>query len=308
MVRTLPKIELKKTDILIWHYTSPEVFWKILEGELYATHYRFLNDSKEIEYGLDAFEKVLSALQKELPYAVNILKYIRQQDSFLFCFSKECDSLAQWRAYTPGGGVSIGFSYNEIAMLLNSYSVPVTEQFYNFALHDCKYCNRSVIERYVRYVTYLIVNKKRSACRCLLEDNDTTRIQGARFDGDFSKGFTEEIQEQIKSPQFYNDVLSATVLLDQLSKRSLSFKNPSFRLENECRLTVQGENYKREIEMIGGKPRIRIRLDGLLTTIKEVYVSPHGEPERNEILANIAKERFGLNFKIRRSLSSFNGH
>ena len=40
-------IEKKDRDIILWHYTTPEVLWKMLSGEFYATHYRFMNVIKE---------------------------------------------------------------------------------------------------------------------------------------------------------------------------------------------------------------------------------------------------------------------
>ena len=86
-----------------------------------------------------------------------------------------------------------------------------------------------------------------------------------------------------------------------------AFKTPSFAVEQEYRLVISGGDLRTQIEFIGNKPRIKIPTPELLKCIKGVYVSPHGDVEQNYLLAEIAKERFGLNFKIHRSESTFNG-
>ena len=80
--------DLRKDTDIIWHYTSMDVFKKMMFGEtgLYATHARFLNDSSEIRYGLQLIqslaEEYLQRLKKEAKDTKDICKkfeLIREQ-------------------------------------------------------------------------------------------------------------------------------------------------------------------------------------------------------------------------------------
>ena len=117
----LPK---KRKDILLWHYTSADAFWKMLGGDFYATHHRFLNDSTEITYG---FQEIKRFLQDDNCFSKLhlITDDLNRNDFFLLCFSKDPDNLYQWRSYTPQGGFSIGFSYNKLVELLNANSFDI---------------------------------------------------------------------------------------------------------------------------------------------------------------------------------------
>ena len=115
-------IEKLQDDKRIWHYTSPEVLWKLLSGEFYATHYRFMNDSAEIIYGMEKIAEFLTKVEtlKCLNY---MIQEFREQDYFLLCFSEDADNLYHWRSYTREGGFSIGFSYNKMCDLINKQKV-----------------------------------------------------------------------------------------------------------------------------------------------------------------------------------------
>ena len=130
------------TDI-IWHYTSMDVFTKMMLGEtgLYATHIRFLNDSSEFRYGLELIkdymdeERFGTQSQKHNSYTEQFYNFICQQlgmkqlnlvmnilekvnDIYVTCFSRDCDSLYQWRCYTPQGGVALGFSRKALRTII----------------------------------------------------------------------------------------------------------------------------------------------------------------------------------------------
>ena len=96
------RIKEKAQDIILWHYTSPEVLWKMLSGEFYATHYRFMNDSDEIIYGTRAFEEIFDK-EESLRYLKVMMKDLLTRDFFLLCFSEDPDNLYHWRSYTPRG-------------------------------------------------------------------------------------------------------------------------------------------------------------------------------------------------------------
>lgn len=310
-----PQLPQKYPDLILWHYTSSEVFWKMLSGEFYATHYRYLNDSAEIIYGINVSEECLTKAKYHLPYADGIINYIRKKDFFLFCFSEVKDSLYQWRAYTPHGGFSIGFSYNELAVRLSQYECRnKNETYFDFNFLKCKYINYQTIKRYIELCSYNL-EKARDIDICpqcgltlLASEIKADKNQNIRFDGNFEKYANLNAYEIMEANKKYQaDVFNAYVLLMSLQQRCASFKHPSFHFEKEHRLTISGDNLRKHIEIIGEKPRIKIKLSDLQKCIKEVYISPHGDIEQNILLAEIAREKFNLDFEIYKSKSSFNG-
>lgn len=111
----------------LYHYTSREVFWKILEGESFlARHILFSNDSEENRIGTDKMKK---AMEKE---------NCRLADSdalpFMICFCKKKDLLSQWRGYAKEGiafeldfskglyGQKKGFSSSYCYTIMNAYN------------------------------------------------------------------------------------------------------------------------------------------------------------------------------------------
>lgn len=115
---------------LIYHYTSAEVLTKIVDNQhLWATHLEYLNDSRELAFGLEVIERAFEYADETHKYSdprqVKAVQFFRAELSkrestgsaaveprFAACFSERGDSLSQWRAYGINGastGVSIGF-------------------------------------------------------------------------------------------------------------------------------------------------------------------------------------------------------
>lgn len=89
----------------LYHYTSREVFWKILEGESFlARHILFSNDSEENRIGK---EKVKKAMRK-------IGLTLAESDAlpFMICFCEKKDLLSQWRGYA-NEGVAFEFNFSQ---------------------------------------------------------------------------------------------------------------------------------------------------------------------------------------------------
>lgn len=80
----------------LYHYTSREVFWKILEGEsLLARHILFSNDSEENRIGTDKMKKAMKKAKCRLADSDAL--------PFMICFCKKKDLLSQWRGYAKEG-------------------------------------------------------------------------------------------------------------------------------------------------------------------------------------------------------------
>ena len=286
------RIYKRKRDIILWHYTSPEVLWKMLSGEFYATHYRFMNDSAEITYGI---QEVVRFFDKG--NASDLLrdaaKCLQETDFFLLCFSKEPDSLYHWRSYALDGGFSIGFSYNGMCDVFNNIKHGSQDGIrLCYDLLKCKYLSEDDIAGIMRKT----VDKVQKAIEAQFAKYKP--LVGKKPD---IKVLSNAFIDLFKS------LNSIGHLFSKIPARFPALKKPSFKVEEEYRLVITGNDLRTQVEFIGNKPRIKIPTPELAKCIKEVYVSPHGDVKQNFLLAEIAKERFGLNFEIHRSLSSFNG-
>jgi hypothetical protein len=114
-----------KAPELLFHYTDAKGMLGILEySQIWATNYRFLNDSSEIAYGMSVFNGVASAgLEKSTTDVVR--EFLRRSpatanafdgpaDFYTACFCERDDVLNQWRVYAAsGGGFAIGLAARE---------------------------------------------------------------------------------------------------------------------------------------------------------------------------------------------------
>lgn len=109
---------------LLYHYTALDAVLNIVyTGQLWASDVRYLNDSAEINHGLEQFVRAARGLT-DLDHAVDpnlVDQLVHRLDPlivegplrpplFVACFSVDHDLLGQWRGYTPHGrGVSLEF-------------------------------------------------------------------------------------------------------------------------------------------------------------------------------------------------------
>ena len=104
--------------LLIYHYTSPESFLSILNsGELWMSDYSYLNDASELRYGLSLAKECFESAAKKLSSSTVVLRnWGSTIDRFnsrvcVASFSRDGDSLSQWRAYGP---IAIGFKFESM--------------------------------------------------------------------------------------------------------------------------------------------------------------------------------------------------
>lgn len=89
----------------LYHYTSREVFWKILESESFlARHILFSNDSEENRIGTDKVRKAMKKAKCNLADSDAL--------PFMICFCKKKDLLSQWRGYAKEG-VAFEFDFSK---------------------------------------------------------------------------------------------------------------------------------------------------------------------------------------------------
>lgn len=278
---TVDERKLRNNSDIVWHYTSSDVFSQIVEGKttLYATHYKFLNDSKECEYGRKRVESLIESVSKKykttdsLKQRIETLRSldINIDDVYTFCLSKEADKLSLWRSYTPHGGYCIGFSKKEMAKVITNES---TKNMFV----SCPFFTKF--------------------------PNDTNRSYDILI---YSCLYDEEVIHQ-------NIIKSLLKEEDTIKTKCLQIiyalaKHPSFKDESEFRIVLVGKNLRNQIEIIGGKPRVPLMLpvNKPRDLIKGVFVSPHGNVERNKLFAELLAARYKCNWNVYLSDSPFIG-
>lgn len=113
--RESPPYAVPRRDLpeFLYHYTDIHGVEGILDSRrLLASHVRFLNDSKEPQYGLGKVRE-----QVEKAGAVDRIGSLLSGgfDGYVFCATTEGDDIGQWRAYCPNGGYSICFDHGLLA-------------------------------------------------------------------------------------------------------------------------------------------------------------------------------------------------
>lgn len=112
----------KPQEAPIFHYTSLEGFKGIIESQdFWLTESSFLNDSTEIEHGIDLAHEVFKEFSDHKDGPIfEMLEGLGSKDRRLrprtniACFSSARDNLSQWRAYSGSGiGVSLGFAQTD---------------------------------------------------------------------------------------------------------------------------------------------------------------------------------------------------
>jgi hypothetical protein len=107
---------------VVYHYTSIDTMIKIVKtASIWATSISYLNDTSEMEHYLKlvrewiAVYRQTGALDDELIFDdfLNGSDLGFEDRPFVSSFSKQDDSLPQWRSYCPqGNGVAVGFRVN----------------------------------------------------------------------------------------------------------------------------------------------------------------------------------------------------
>jgi hypothetical protein len=137
-------------DTLLWHYTNGAGLLGILgTGTIFSTQVSCLNDSTEIRYAQVLFQKALTEVLSKYngddsvkTFVTRYLKLIEEVSRvpshapspfFVACFSREEDSLSQWRAYCGGeNGYAIEFKAKNLFGLPNL----LVKVNYDKALHE----------------------------------------------------------------------------------------------------------------------------------------------------------------------------
>ncbi|HYE36852.1 DUF2971 domain-containing protein [Methylocaldum sp.] len=132
-----------KTEGVLFHYTTHDALHSIVENRnLRATNAYYLNDSNEIVFAINHFQRLLDAAADEAEntkianfyFELSRWLYGLKTNAhyiFVFSLSEHRNLLSQWRAYTKhGSGVSIGFNVTDLERLAARNQLSLTKCIY----------------------------------------------------------------------------------------------------------------------------------------------------------------------------------
>jgi hypothetical protein len=212
----LPDLDIEPLPDAVYHYTDTAGLLGIIQnGTLWATDYRFLNDSSELWY---IYQLAADVIREEfvgrysglagafLDYAVTAAPPYSGVPYYLSCFSELDNSLSQWRAYGGRQGFSLAFP-GDITPV-EGYA-PEGRQNPGLTLLKVNYQQAQQKE----YISILI--------EALVE------LCGAPI----MKSYESEANAIASFSPFY---------WGQLERASYRFKHPDFEVEREWRLVAWG--------------------------------------------------------------------
>jgi hypothetical protein len=251
----------------LYHYTSIDGLLGILQsGRLWGTHVAFLNDSQELEYGIETICKVLTDAGDRLlasesddtsiePDLTNggLLKRVGsfiQQNSdmlkpnlgpFVSCLSISGDQLSQWRGYGKAGWYALRFDPEKLDSVTHVNSEGERVRGADPVLVKVRY--RAAFEDDILQMAYAYVEDMVNL-RELEREDEKEDARGRAWVDLFSKVL--EIARQIK--------------------------HRSFMEEREYRIITRGNEQFYTPSKIGLIPRVLVQFDS--GAVKEVMVGP----------------------------------
>jgi hypothetical protein len=255
----------------LYHYTTIGGLQGILEKAcLWGTHLAFLNDSRELDYGVDAIcgmirnyaawyvsDEVLAKAEnpdnnrfmRDLFEAVctflerNKDELKPDRSPFVSCLSTSRDQLSQWRGYGQTGGYAIRFAPD----LLSSSLKHVDEQG---SPHD----GPDPVLVKVEYLTEHVYDEvSKMALDHINEFMEANKIEGERQ------------QDEARTSARFN-------LLRKVIEIAARLKHHKFAEEQEHRIITHGTEDIYTPSKLGLVPRVLVQFDP--SAIKEIMVGP----------------------------------
>jgi hypothetical protein len=242
-----------------FHYTGADATSKIVMGQtLRLTNAAYLNDPAELKYPMglaeEVFAKVLQGTDDEQERL--LLEVTRGAISerqgvwfwYLMSFSRDGDSLSQWRAYCPHGGYALGFDPDLLSSLAWKNGCVVGDVEYDRAKQVALL--ETEIRRWLEYARILRAQEAHAEC--------------AEID-------------------FYTTISHA--LWVALSLRMVFFKHFAFRSEVECRLVTVRTTEPSGFFPRNGLPTPYVDLSptaGSRLPLSQVLLGPHVDAELAE--------------------------
>jgi Protein of unknown function (DUF2971) len=296
------------TPKLLYHYASIDAFKGIVDNQyLRMTKYDQLNDTSEVTL---ARKLLISTIQEYdcdpefsafKEFLLEALEHFKDLNVYITSYSEKGNDLGQWRAYTPRGGVALGFDSNELSRGF------IDEHFPS----ECYEKDRGLVT---------------TASGGFIGVRQPARFHKCIYVSDEAKGQVERSVASWFEPNTYAgmhkesrrlDDDSASNLLAYLCQATLSktiynlictIKHEAFKSESEWRwvnINPKPESFTKRLD-----EKNREYVTGGIhpeDCIKEVWISPHGDKETIRRVLNFYKERDGLAFDIKESDIPYRG-
>jgi Protein of unknown function (DUF2971) len=278
----------------LYHYASIDNFKKIIaSGRIRASRYDQLNDTTEIQFGVDKLleavhnhQVVNSLLDYKAFLIAGIEGYKETLDVYLLSLSSAADSLDQWRAYAPRGGVAIGFDFELVS---TGFLCDITSRIGGIRVNDP-----------------IRPDPSNRLMRCEYADRngniDLRSIVADRFFQSHSYPAMFALQEAGASKYFHAS------LSTMIYRTICSIKHGAFASEAEWRCVNYRPN--RGHYPVGttemNRSFIELAFDPA-TFVKEVWISPHGDKAECDTAVRNLRQRDNLRFAIMNSMIPFRG-
>ena len=284
--------EPEKIPDILYHYTSVDAFKSIMTSEkIRATRYDQMNDHGEFQFGVKHLLKSLMDREVERideEYKEFLIEGVQsfeeeKLEAFILSLSSVADSLEQWRAYSPNGGVAIGFDSDKVRK--------------GFLIGSPRKVRSTSIE----------------SLRTLFPGNQLMRCAYSKSDGVFEWPAT--LVDKFFKPNSYPAIFrqEPDAIIRELAKsffrsgirmeiyRSIAtMKHGAYRNEEEWRsvsVNLDAEDYPVQLSE---KNRFFIEFPFEASGyIKEVWLSPHGDVDGARNAAEYLKQCFGLSYDIK---------
>jgi hypothetical protein len=274
---------------VLYHYTSVDAFKSIMQSQkMRATRYDQMNDHGELSFGIC---QLLSSMElrtvsnEDSDYFHYLLEGIRgfqdaQLPVYILSLSEAADSLEQWRAYAPVGGVAIGFDLEKVR---KGFLIDITRKVGGHPLENPVRPNPGNRLLYCRY---------------------------SRKDGTFSDPLTltDQFFEQHSYPELFrrNESIAESLFMASLStavyRAIASIKHGAYEAEQEWRcVNIRPDPTDYPVKL-NEKNRFFIELPFYAADyVTEVWVSPHGDSVGAKNAVAHFKSELQLDYEIKTS-------
>jgi hypothetical protein len=256
-----------------YHYTTITGLKGILDKtQLWGTHIAYLNDSREIEYGIEALARLVKMRSQELPEfkdnadgtatffpmaslwsgtdgSILDRKEVLKHDMgpFVACLSRSRDLLSQWRGYGRGGGYAIRFDPKVLADTIHQVTSD-GDPVLNVPKPD------------IEWVAYVWTNFQTQIVEAVSE-------------------YLDEITFLVAEPEMTDDEVAALSdepqrkFFDKVLYLATRMKHPKFQEEWETRIMCRcDETFYTESQTLGLIPRTSFGFEP--RAIQEIIVGP----------------------------------
>ncbi len=279
----------------LYHYTSVQTLKSIIATRtMRATRYNQMNDRAEVDIGVallrDAIRRhdVAAEDQDYKAFLLSGVESFQEEplDVYVLSLSAEDDSLDQWRAYTPEGGVAVGFNSKAVQ---RGFLIDITSRVGGEKVDDP-----------------IRLDPENRLMQCRYTDKNGGLDLSDLVADRFFKPSSYPAMFRRESP--FAQQLFVSSLSVMVYRTICSLKHGAFRSEREWRCV----NYRPSADKYpvklseDNRHYIEMTFDPS-SFIEEVWISPHGDTAGIERAISYLRQQHNLSFEVRQSKIPFQG-